>query len=285
MRSETITLPHLSIASLNWGDTDKPVMLALHGWLDNAASFLPIAECFPRYFPDYQLVALDMPGHGYSSHRSPDAHYHLVDFVQDLHAVIEQQGWSQVTFLVHSLGGIIASLYTACFPERVKALVCMESMGCLTEDAHTSPQQLRESIISRLELNQKKVKHPDSLKSAIRARKTAGDLSTQAATLLVERNIESRDGAWVWRTDRRLRSVSSLRMTEAQAEAFLQAISCPMLVILGDQGFSKVANNLNQRGHLVKNLSSVTVSGGHHLHMDNPQDVAEQVAGFLHKLP
>ena len=32
------------IAGLQYGDRSKPVLLAVHGWLDNAASFIPLAE-------------------------------------------------------------------------------------------------------------------------------------------------------------------------------------------------------------------------------------------------
>ena len=62
------------------GPADGPLCLCLHGWLDNANSFLPLAEKLPQL----QLVAIDLPGHGQSDHRSPDAHYHFLDWVDDV---------------------------------------------------------------------------------------------------------------------------------------------------------------------------------------------------------
>ena len=51
------------IVGLRSGDPDGPKLLALHGWLDNAASFVPLMPELARY----DFVALDLPGHGASA--------------------------------------------------------------------------------------------------------------------------------------------------------------------------------------------------------------------------
>jgi len=92
MQDVSFTLQHMNIAGLAMGDPSKPMILALHGWLDNAASFIPLAP----YLTDYYVLALDLPGHGLSSHRPNGSHYHLMDFVYDLHELIEQQQWQDI---------------------------------------------------------------------------------------------------------------------------------------------------------------------------------------------
>ena len=47
------------------GQQGKPLLIALHGWLDNGASFLPLAP----YLADFHLVCVDLPGHGHSDHK------------------------------------------------------------------------------------------------------------------------------------------------------------------------------------------------------------------------
>ncbi|RZA29030.1 MAG: alpha/beta hydrolase, partial [Lysobacteraceae bacterium] len=61
------------LAGLRAGSQGRQKVLALHGWLDNAASFLPLAT----QLPELDLVMLDLPGHGRSAHLGPGADYTL----------------------------------------------------------------------------------------------------------------------------------------------------------------------------------------------------------------
>ena len=75
------------IAALTNGNDQAPLLLCLHGWLDNAASFQPLMP----YLADYHVIAIDWPGHGLSSHRSEDAHYHFIDWIYDLVKLFKSQ--------------------------------------------------------------------------------------------------------------------------------------------------------------------------------------------------
>ncbi|WP_338292103.1 alpha/beta fold hydrolase [Planctobacterium marinum] len=274
-----VALPHMTFRGLSFGDPELPPAIALHGWLDNAASFIPLAECLP----DFHIIALDLAGHGKTDHRAQGAHYHLMDNVQDLHQVIELMELDKVSFISHSMGGIVSSVYASCFPEKVQALAVIESFGPLTLEPETSPQQLRESIESRIASQQKTPRHPGSMDAAVTARLMAGKMQRGSAQLLMERNIEQSDEGLKWRTDQRLRTISSLRLTEPQANAFIAGVQCPWLTILGSEGFEKLKVNVERRQSLVNNLEVVTCDGGHHLHMDNPGQVAEKISVFFGK--
>lgn len=58
------------LSALQWGQPDAPPLLALHGWLDNAASFARLAPLLAKH---RRAIALDMPGHGHSAHLPPNA--------------------------------------------------------------------------------------------------------------------------------------------------------------------------------------------------------------------
>ena len=72
-----------------------------------------------------------------------------------------------------------------------------------------------------------------------------------------------------------------MRLTEEQANNFISQVTCPWLAILGSEGFEKLKVNFEKRKHLAQNLEQVTCPGGHHLHMDNPEPVAEKIIEFL----
>jgi pimeloyl-ACP methyl ester carboxylesterase len=259
MHEVRFSLPNLSLSGLTSGESNKPLVLCLHGWLDNAASFVPISH----YLQDYHLVAIDFAGHGLSQHRSPDAHYH------------------QFILLGHSMGGIVGSLYVSSFPEKVSRYITIESFGPLTKTAESSSVQLRESIESRINLQARTAKHPESFENAVRARALAGDLTSQAAEILVNRNLYEQDGELKWRTDRRLRTISSLRVTDDQAISFMQNITCPTLAIRGDSGYKMMREKMQERADWLPELSIIECKGGHHLHMDNPKEVAKHINRFL----
>lgn len=279
MHDVRYSLANKQISGLVSGDENKPLIIALHGWLDNAASFIPLS----RILTDYHLIALDFAGHGLSDHRSNDAHYHQLDFIHDLHELVLSQGWKDFILLGHSMGGIVGSMYVSSFPEFVRHFITIESFGPMSKTAQSSAVQLRESIESRLKIQSKQPKHPKNYDTAVQARANAGDLSMDAAELLVNRNLFEQDGELRWRTDRRLRSISSLRVTDDQAEHFMRAIKCPMLAILGTTGYEMMREKMRQRLDWVENLEVVSCEGGHHLHMDNPDDVGGYILQFLHE--
>ena len=60
----------LKLAGLSWGDPSGRPLLALHGWLDNAASFSQLAPLLT----DFYVVAVDLTGHGQSARDVPAGH-------------------------------------------------------------------------------------------------------------------------------------------------------------------------------------------------------------------
>ncbi|HSH57111.1 MAG TPA: alpha/beta hydrolase, partial [Halomonas sp.] len=49
------------LAGLVWGESEAPLWLALHGWLDNAASFSRLAPVLARQL-GVRIVAIDFAG-------------------------------------------------------------------------------------------------------------------------------------------------------------------------------------------------------------------------------
>ncbi len=255
-------------------------ILAVHGWLDNAASFVPLA---PR-IDDAQVVAVDLAGHGHSDHRPAGCAYHLVDYVPDLMAVADRLGWSQFTLLGHSLGAGICSLAAAAFPERAKALCLIDGLGPISGAETDGPRRLRRAIEARNASPERAPRHHASIDVAVRARLAATTMGEPGARLIVERNLRAVDGGYAWRTDRRVRHASPVYFTESQVLAFLGAVACPAMLVMADNGVIAGRPSTSGRIDAVANLRVRRLPGDHHLHMDDPDAVAGLVNGFLDEL-
>lgn len=254
----------------------EPV-IALHGWLDNAASFDLLAPLLDKL----DILALDLPGHGHSDHRPAGQHYHFVDFVADVIAAADTVGWEQFSLIGHSMGAAISSLIAASFPERVKRLVLIEGLGPWGENPNDCADHLAEATRQLLNPDTGKPRHYPSLQPIIRARMQAGDLSEPSARRLMERNTGTDEDGIYWRTDPRLRYRSPIYITEEQAQVFLSRIQAPTLFIRDGERAVPARYNWQQREALIANLKITRLSGGHHLHMENPLPVAEAIRRFF----
>ena len=110
-----IHMPWGTMEGLHWARPGAAKVLCLHGWLDNAASFVPLAP----FLKDFDLLALDFSGHGFSSHRPETSRYYFPDYIFDIDAAMHQLGWHQCHLIGHSMGGGVASCLAAALPERV----------------------------------------------------------------------------------------------------------------------------------------------------------------------
>ncbi|ROR32346.1 alpha/beta fold hydrolase [Inmirania thermothiophila] len=269
----------LRLAALAWGEPGLPVVLAVHGWLDNAASFEPLARHLAGRL---RLVALELPGHGHSAHRPPGLPYHFVDFVQDVVDALDALGLEEVALLGHSLGASVAAFVAAAAPERVRRLALVEGLGPTSGRPREEPGRLRTAVAQMRRHDPERRPRHASLDEAAAARARAGGLSLQAARLLAARGTRrDRDGRVTWRSDPRLTFRSPIYLTEAQVRAFLRAIAAPTLLILGRDGLLAGRAATRARMACLRDLRLELLPGGHHLHMERPQAVAEVLLPFL----
>src|SRR5262245_39504760 len=87
-------------------------------------------------------MALDLRGHGDSDHAVPPA-YRLDDYAKDLAAFAAARGLNHVDLIGHSLGGMVASLYAAQSPDRVRSLIVVDSPLLITAAGARYMRRLR----------------------------------------------------------------------------------------------------------------------------------------------
>lgn len=277
-REFTIELPHLTLAALGWGDSALPPLLAVHGWLDNAASFTALA---PLLASRFHVVAIDLPGHGRSAHRPVGAWYHYVEYLADIQAVATALGWRRFSLLGHSLGGAVASIFAAAQPDAVENLLLVESLGPLTAAPEFALDLLRRGLAQRADFATKALRVFADPAVAVRARMQANDLGEAAATALVERGLAAVPGGWSWSSDARLTLASPMRYTEAQILNILRGVAAPTCVVLAEPATSYLPTTMMQtRADCVSMIEVHHLRGNHHLHMERAEDVAAVFQAF-----
>jgi len=279
--STSWTVDGKKIAGLVFGPQDGIPVLALHGWLDNAASFQTLAPLLT----DIRLVAIDMPGHGLSDHRSTDAGYQIWDDLAQLIGLIDQLGWNDCVLLGHSRGAMIATLLAAVHAETVKALITLDGLVTLPVEDRNVARQLRSFLKDRTRLSVKPKRIFSSKEEFVERRARSGE-PPQIASQLAIRSLMQTEAGFEWRGDHRLNGASAIKLNIGQIEAILQSLEMPVFNIWATPSdrmkpFVELAQNSATK--FIQDLTTALVPGHHHWHMepDTAALIAEQIEAFL----
>ena len=270
-RERRITLPALTLAAQCWGEEHLPPLLALHGWLDNAGSFARLA---PRLAARYQVIALDLPGHGHSDHLAEGASYHWPEYVRAVLAAADALALDRFSLLGHSLGAGIASMVAAARPERIERLWLIEGLGLLGDDGTHTLQRFRDALA--VEPTGKRLRTFASVEQAISARTLATGLPADQARPIIERAVRPVDGGWQWRSDPRINRPTPMRLAESQIHALLAGIEAPTHLLLAEPATSYLPGGpMQRRAACVRDIRVTHLAGGHHLQLEHPEAVAD----------
>lgn len=275
--SYLITIPGYSISIEEYGDPEGLPVVALHGWLDNSASFFKVAE----FLKGIRLISLDLVGHGHSSFRSKGMPYHIWDNVTDLDAIISALGLKNVNLVGHSMGASIAALFSGTFPEKVNNLMCIEGLAPLHYDVNQLPNDLAKAISKRNKLASKTLRPYVQVNDAISARMNGRwPVGREAAEALLQKGLVETEGGYCWSHDPVLLLPSLVRFSPEQIKSFLRAITAETTVIKGESGASFLIDGwINE----LQQSKLVEFEGGHHLHMETSaaQEIANIINGWL----
>jgi pimeloyl-ACP methyl ester carboxylesterase len=273
----------MRFSAQEWGARDQLPVLALHGWLDNSASFYALA---PR-LNNLHIVAVDFAGHGQSDHRPGLMAYTPWDDINDVLAIADYLGWERFALLGHSRGAIISTLTAGAFSERILCMGLVEGLLPEPASAEEAPKQLAKAIN---DLRSRQLKTPSvypDMTAAIKARERGMfPLSYEAAKALTERGVMLQKDGYSWSTDPRLLAPSILRLSREQLAAFVNSVNVPVKLLLATEGLPKLYNNYLQEVASYPHINYELLVGGHHLHMEQEVDLVAQklnefFAGFI----
>ena len=287
-KDHLLDLCGVEIAVRTWGDERGIPVLALHGWLDNAASFERLAPHLQGCF----VVAPDLVGHGRSDHRRDDSGYYLWEHAEDMLAVVEHLGLGRFHVLAHGLGSGIASVLAA-LSSSIASMIFLDGMGAsfTVAEEQRMDHLARAYRLKRLLQRSRQQgfaepdtrRFPDLETALIERRDRVGEgVSEEALRLLAQRDLLPLSDGFCWRHDPRVALPEPMPLTESEACELLRQIRCPLHLMLGRQG-SFAGEAFSRREHALPDDARVTWHpGGHHFHLDAVErSVVDQVLRVL----
>lgn len=119
------------IVWLESGNPMGPPLVLLHGFAAAKEHWLPLLP----FLSQYRILIPDLPGWGESGF-NPDRAFGLEEQAARLDNWLREQGLKGVHIVGNSMGGAIAGLFTARYPDMVSSLVLMDALG-VPGEVHT----------------------------------------------------------------------------------------------------------------------------------------------------
>lgn len=281
----------ITLRGRRWGGEGGMPVLALHGWLDNCASFDFLAPLITSSNTrQLDMLALDLAGHGLSDHRPGLSAYNIWQDLIEILLVTEQLGWSRFALIGHSRGAMISTLLAATFPEKVTHLVGIEGLLPGTTEEKQAPAQLRSALESVMSLHTRPFNYHVSFDAAVKARERGFmPLIHPDALALAKRAVRQDDKGFYWGSDPKLLAPSEVRLTPGQVEAFVDELhksyanpasddQKPIaLFIVGDKGIKELYSDLIGNIKKYPGIKIQDLEGDHHLHMSVGAAAVSQV--------
>lgn len=264
-------------------DGDIPV-IALHGWLDNSASF---DELTAELSDDFRVAAVDLPGHGKSDWRAPADSYYFTDWVDVVLGVADALDMDRFSIIGHSMGGAVASLVAPVAEGRIERMVFLDALGPRSANADEAVDQLQRALKTESRHRQRSPRRYESIHDMARLLgHSRGELPGELFEAIARQAaVEHDDGTFSFGHDPRLKAPSRLMMTERQVLGFLDRISCPTLLIRPRQGWPVDDADFSPRIAAIDDLCMERIEGSHYAHIEHPAAVARLIDDFLTQSP
>ena len=274
----------LRLHYVDWGNTDAPPMLLVHGGRDHCRNWDWVALALRDR---YHIIAPDLRGHG-DSQWMIGGSYNQIDYVYDIAHLVSQKKMAPVTIIGHSMGGAVSLAYSGLYPESVKKLIAIEGMGPPPEvikeriEAPTH-QRLHDWVNDLRTLSGRQPRKYASVEDAYERMQTENPHLTeaQARHLTIHGSNQNEDGTYSWKFDNYIRAFSPIGLDFDRQFELYQRISCPTLLVRGTESWASDPIKDGRIKHF-QNAKSVNVDkAGHWVHHDQLDVFLQLTNDFL----
>ena len=281
MEETLITIRGLKICLCTWGPEEGPLVLCLHGILEQGAAWSEVAIRLAQ--KGYRVIAPDLRGHGRSDRLGKGGSYNLIDFLGDIDAIVEYLAGRAFILVGHSLGSVLGAIFATIRPQRIKNIVLVETILPTANEDDDPTASLTNQLDSMAAPPEHPV-FPDVEAAAKRLKKATPAITHSLAMILAERITEPCEGGVRWRWEPLLRTRAGISLNGIGRSRYLKLlkkIKVPITLVYGDKSSFNRIEDLNQQHEAMPNATKVVVSGGHNLPLEAPSALAKIISSAV----
>jgi pimeloyl-ACP methyl ester carboxylesterase len=234
-----------------------PPLILTHGYSSTSAMWHGQIDALSKR---HRLIVWDMRGHGQSDYPDDPSAYSEALTVGDIAALLDEVGAAKAVVGGLSLGGYMSLAFYRAHPERVRALLIIDTgPGFKKDDAREAWNKRAHDTADRFEQH-----GLDVLKSASRERSS----------------VSHRDASGLARAARGM-----LTQRDARVIELLPEINVPSLVVVGADDTPFLAASDYMAAKIPGAKKAVIPAAGHAVNIDQPQAFIDAVVPFLEALP
>jgi pimeloyl-ACP methyl ester carboxylesterase len=230
--------------------------LLTHGYSSTSEMWSGQIEALSKH---HRLVVWDMRGHGRSDYPDDASAYSEASTVADMAALLDQVDASSAIVGGLSLGGYMSLAFYRAHPERVRALLIIDTgPGFKKDDAREAWNKRAHDTGDRFEREGLGVLQPGSRERSTVSRRDASGLARAAHGMVTQR--------------------------DARVIELLPDIKVPSLVVVGADDAPFLAASDYMAAKIPGAKKAVIPAAGHAVNIDQPQAFIDAVLPFLDSL-
>lgn len=288
-----INVPWGYMAGKLWGPKNIRPILLFHGWQENAGTYDRLIPLLPK---EMSYLAIDLPGHGLSSHIPIGMSYNIMDAVHLINVIAATFKWDKVSLLSHSMGGQQNFIYNAMFPDRCDMTLSLDTIKPLIRPTENAIKSMRDRLEQNLIEYQRQInksKPPtytyDKMIEMI-VKSSGNSVTKECAPYLMNRAIaesDSNENQFYFTRDNRVKNFSLTPFDWDLVADMAKLIRSPYLFIKADWTYFDDKKYTDYVMDIMrKNISDFEygkVASTHHVHLVAPELIAPRISSFIQR--
>ena len=252
-----------------------PPLLLLHGFTGSTENWQPL---LPAFRSQYQVIRLDLIGHGLTESPQEYQQYSMDQAVEDIILLLDHVGLEKINLLGYSMGGRLALLLAVKHPKRLQTLIIESGSPGLVRKSERATRRVADEDLARfiehqgmaafvdkwtaIPLFKTQLQLTDTIKNAVRRQRLQNNIQGLAHSL---RGMGTGVQQSLWSS--------------------LPKVAVPTLLLVGalDPKFEQLGISMAKA--IPHSILQVVENAGHTIHLEQPERFAQAVQNFLSLYP